>query len=285
MRPSKLRFLIILSLLIILAAACSPEPINIPAGTEAPPPGDFESEIIPMTLTGASVIWPEISADTCASSLPAPSIKICLENTSEEAAYPDDAVVSLPAFLENAALEQVLGVLPGGKWTAPYPVTLKGIPGVGIGAEGIIIINSAPAPDAFAAGIIIINSIPSNSKINSIFIVIQNMPDPLSAEGIIIINNKEEGMATVGALTLDFEIANLLDPSQPMSDNGIGLDFNQVAADITQDHYKVSGQVDVTEVYANLKNYHHLPMGIVLGWADHRRQSGPNQHLPHNPGN
>lgn len=260
MNPNQARSFISIFAILLIVSACSADSPSATPTTE-----EFDSELVPITLTDAAVIWPKVSADECAPSLPAPSIKICLENTSGEAASPGDVSVVLPAFLASAAFKQVLGSLPGGEWLPPYPITLTGIPGVTEGSEGIVIVNTNPAPDASAVGIIIINTIPASSDVSSVFIVFQNMPDPLTAEGIIIVNTKEGAQSITGAVTLNFEILSKLNPSQPMSDTSFGPGFAEVAADITQDAYEVTAVMDGMLEFSPLEDIQQMSGGIIWG--------------------
>lgn len=237
MNLSRSRYFIPLTILLLILSACTPSSQSAPTDTSDPetPPQLTNS----VELVESQISWTDLSeGNSCYISPPTASLKICAKNLGEESVSPQSAAVSLPAFLDRSAFHQVLGSMPGGEWLPPYPISLTGIPGVEEGADGTIIISSNPAPDAPASGIIIVTSIPATSDVSSALIVIQSMPDPLSAEGIAIVNTKESTQALTGGISLDFKITPTSQHSSVPS-----LGFAEVAADITQDHYEVNGKV------------------------------------------
>ena len=261
MSLSRIRFALPLLILPLIISACT----STPQATSTPTYGPvLEGPVYPaklVELVESEIVWMGLPAnEPCYPAAPTPILKICLKNQGEQTASPEFAAVALPALMAQDALEQVMGSLPGGDWLPPYPLTLTGIPGVIGDSEGIIIVNSSPGPDSPAAGIIIVNSIPAESNAASVFIVIQNMPTPLTAEGIIVIDSKEGAQALTGEITLQFEI------QAASSANGSpSLGFAEVAADITQDHYNVNGQITSMLEFTPLESIAQMEGGIKWG--------------------
>ena len=261
MSLSRNRLIIPLLILPLILSACT----STPQATSTPTYGPaLEGPVYPAKLVEvveSEIVWMGLPADEpCYPAAPTPILKICLKNQGEQAASPESAAVALPALLAQDALEQVMGSLPGGYWLPPFPISLTGIPGIIGDSEGIIIVNTTPGPDSPAAGIIIVNSIPAESNVASVFIVLQNMPTPLTAEGIIVIDSKEGAQALTGGITLQFEIL-----AASSAGDGPSLGFAQVAADITQDHYNVNGQITSMLEFTTLENIAHMEGGIKWG--------------------
>lgn len=261
MNPNRVRSLISIFIIVLLISACSPSAADFPPNSELSPEEEFETEIVPMTLTSADLIWPELTAaESCSPGLPGPSIKLCIKNENKRSASPELAHISVPAALVPEAQAAVLGSLPGGEWLPPIPLALTGVPGFNENAAGIIIVNSNPAPDAAAEGIVIINTMPGDPEGSEGIIIVNSFPTSTSAEGIIVVDSKVGAYAMMGEITIEFDFI-------AMSQQGSGASFGfaEMAADITKDGKGISGLITEMTEFSFIKNFHQMPRGIIWG--------------------
>ena len=292
-----------LLIMILVISACSPpgsSPDTQIQDTQVP---GAEEGIFKISL--AKLSWPEKDQnETCATELSAPVVELCIVNEGDTAASPNQAYVSLPSALAPGAAAAVLSTLPGGDWSPPIPVSLKGIPGFDSSAEGIFIINTSPGPDSSAEGIIIVNTKPGGDSDLFGIILVDSIPVALSALGIvlqnnegivlqnneaivlqnneaivlqnneaivlqnaegIVLQNKEGAEALVGATTIQFSF-ELPEGSNWTADmGGSPPDLSTLAANLAQGNIKLSGELLGVLEFGALSDIHQMDEGIVWG--------------------